>query len=312
VEIITDISLPLALNRPVVTIGTFDGVHLGHQAIFGVMKKHASALGGDTVVVTFHPHPRLVLNQHVYLLSTREEKRSAFAEAGISHLVEIPFTREFSQHSAEDFIRIIAGLIRPEVFVIGYDHGFGRDRKGSINQLYHFGGEFGYKVVQVDELIAGNHHVSSSVVRWLLQEGDVEQAAALLGREYTITGQVIRGNQIGKLIGYPTANLYVDDPNKLVPSMGVYASRVYHNGRKFNGMTNIGMRPTINAYKLTIETNIFGFDEDIYYETITVQLVKRIRNEKKFGSLDLLKSQLQNDRETAAGILASVNKPAER
>ena len=302
-EIITDISQPLALPRPVVTIGTFDGVHRGHQAILHKMKEIAAGCNGSPVVVTFHPHPRLVLGQHVYLLSTREEKRVAFAESGVAHLIEIPFTREFAKLSAEEFIQLIAQKIRPEVLVIGYDHGFGRDRSGSIEHLFHFGNTLGFKVVQVEELIVDRHHVSSSVIRWLLQEGDAGEAARLLGREYSITGQVIRGNQIGKLIGYPTANLYVDDQNKLIPSMGVYASRVICRGKLYSGMTNIGMRPTINAHKLTIETNIFGFDDDIYYETITVKLVKRIRNEKKFGNLDILKNQLRNDQQTALEIL---------
>ncbi|HOP13873.1 MAG TPA: bifunctional riboflavin kinase/FAD synthetase [Lentimicrobium sp.] len=302
-EIITDISQPLALPRPVVTIGTFDGVHRGHQAILQKMKEISAGCNGSPVVITFHPHPRLVLGQHVYLLSTREEKRDAFAASGVTHLVEIPFTREFAKLSAEEFIHLIAQKIRPEVLVIGYDHGFGRDRGGSIEHLFRFGNELGFKVVLVEELIVDRHHVSSSVIRWLLQEGDAGEATRLLGREYSITGQVIRGNQIGKLIGYPTANLYVDDPDKLIPSMGVYASRVICRGKLYNGMTNIGMRPTINAHKLTIETNIFGFGDDIYYETITVKLVKRIRNEKKFGNLDILKNQLRNDQHTALEIL---------
>jgi len=303
VEIITDLSNPIKLNRPVITVGTFDGVHIGHQSILSSVKQLASETGGDSVVVTFHPHPRMVLGSHVYLLSTRDEKRDALRNAGISHLVEIPFTKEFAGISAAQFVEYIATNLKPEVIVIGYDHGFGQNRSGSIEHLYRYGKDFGFRVVEIGELELGNHHVSSSVLRWLLQEGDAVMATALLGRYYSISGKVVRGNQIGKLIGYPTANLYIEDPNKLIPAMGVYASRLTYNGKLFNSMTNIGMRPTINAHKLTIETNIFDFDEDIYYESITVELVKRIRNEKKFGNLEMLKKQLGTDREKAVQFL---------
>ncbi|MCD6659220.1 MAG: bifunctional riboflavin kinase/FAD synthetase [Lentimicrobium sp.] len=306
-EIITDLSLPVLLHRPVITIGTFDGVHIGHQSILNRMRQIASATGGDTVVLTFHPHPRLVLGNHVYLLSTRDEKRALVQDAGITHLVEIPFTREFAAQSAAEFIGWLAAAFKPEVVVIGYDHGFGNKRSGSIEHLYRYGRELGFTVEEVQELELGNHHVSSSVVRWLLQEGDALMASRILGHPYRISGKVVRGNQIGKLIGYPTANLYPDDANKLIPAMGVYASRVIYNGVLYNGMTNIGMRPTISAHKLTIETNIFDFNQDIYYESITVELIKRIRNEKKFGNLDILKNQLAVDRENALRYLLDNN-----
>lgn len=302
-EIIADLSVPLRFNQPVITVGTFDGVHIGHQSILEMMKKIAAESGGETVVVTFHPHPRLVLGNHVYLLSTREEKREALKAAGISHLVEIPFTKEFAKLSAIDFVKWIAERFKPAAIVIGYDHGFGQNRSGSIEHLYRFGKELGFRVIEVPELELGNHHVSSSVVRWLLQEGDAVMASALLGRPYSVSGKVVRGNQIGKLIGYPTANLFIEEPNKLIPAMGVYASRVTYKGEIFKGMTNIGMRPTINAHKLTIETNIFDFDSDIYYESITVELIKRIRNEKKFGNLEILKNQLSIDRVNAIKLL---------
>lgn len=273
------------------------------------MRQIASATGGDTVVLTFHPHPRLVLGNHVYLLSTRDEKRALVQDAGITHLVEIPFTREFAAQSAAEFIGWLAAAFKPEVVVIGYDHGFGNKRSGSIEHLYRYGRELGFTVEEVQELELGNHHVSSSVVRWLLQEGDALMASRILGHPYRISGKVVRGNQIGKLIGYPTANLYPDDANKLIPAMGVYASRVIYNGVLYNGMTNIGMRPTISAHKLTIETNIFDFNQDIYYESITVELIKRIRNEKKFGNLDILKNQLAIDRENALRYLLNNNSP---
>ncbi|MDD3742533.1 MAG: bifunctional riboflavin kinase/FAD synthetase [Lentimicrobiaceae bacterium] len=306
-NVITGISTPVNIKRPVITIGTFDGLHLGHQAIFDVMKQAAREYHTQTVVVTFNPHPRLVLGQQVYLLNTRAEKKALLAEMGIDHMVEIDFTPEFAKFTAEEFIDMVVSNLNPKMMVIGYDHGFGRGRSGNINHLHRSAGKYDYELKQVDELVVDGEKVSSSVVRWLLQEGQVMQASRLLGRRYEITGQVVRGNQIGRLIGYPTANLYLEDDNKLIPAMGVYASKVYFKNRTFNGMTNIGMRPTINAYKLTIETNIFDFDEDIYYESLTIQLVKRIRNEKKFGNLDLLKSQLKQDSITATGILSAAD-----
>ena len=303
-KIITDLSSPLQLHRPVVTVGTFDGVHVGHQSIFETVKNMAAKTGGDAVVVTFHPHPRLVLGKHVYLLSTREEKRDALEKAGISHLIEMPFTKEFSRLSATGFVELIVDKIKPESIVIGYDHGFGRNRGGSIEHLYAYANTAGFNVVEIPELEMGEQHVSSSVIRWLLQEGDVVNASVMLGRTYSITGLVVRGNQLGKLMGYPTANLFIEDPNKLIPAMGVYASRVHYKGKTYMGMTNIGMRPTINANKLTFETNIFDFDKEIYGESITVELIKRIRNEKKFGNLEILKDQLAIDREKSFLVLA--------
>lgn len=304
-EVITDIHNPLNLKRPVITIGTFDGVHLGHKAILAELKNQAALLGGDSVVVTFNPHPRIALGQQVYLLNTRAEKRKIFEESGVSCLVEIPFDKEFAKLTAEEFIELLGRIIVPEVVIIGYDHGFGHNRNGSVAQFYRMGETLGFRVDRVSEMVAGNSKVSSTIIRWLLQEGDVEKANFLLGYDYPVSGQVVRGNQIGKLIGYPTANLFIDDPNKLIPAMGVYVSKVIVRGKEMTGMTNIGMRPTINAHKLTIETNIFNFDEDIYYETITVKLLKRIRNEKKFATLDILRKQLEIDKATVLKIFAA-------
>lgn len=303
-KIITDLKSPLQLHRPIVTVGTFDGVHVGHQSIFEVIKNMSAKTGGDMVLVTFDPHPRLVLGKRVLLLSTRDEKREALQNAGITHLVEIPFTKEFSKLPAAGFVELIVNKLKPESIVIGYDHGFGRDRGGSIEHLYAYSNSAGFNVVEIPELELGSRHISSSVVRWLLQEGDVANASVMLGRPYSITGKVVKGNQLGKQMGYPTANLYIEDPNKLIPAMGVYASRVHYQGDTYMGMTNIGMRPTINANKLTFETNIFDFDKDIYGESLKVELIKRIRNEKKFGNLEILIKQLGIDREKTFAVLS--------
>ncbi len=296
-QIFTDISSPINVIHPVITIGTFDGVHQGHQAILEELKLQAGRLGGDSLVVTFNPHPRIALGQQVNLLNTRAEKRKIFEDSGISCLMEIPFTPEFSKLSAEEFIDLLVRMIAPEMVIIGYDHGFGYNRSGTIEQFRRMGNKLGFKVGRVGEQMTGESKISSTIIRKLLQDGDVEKATSLLGYYYRVSGQVIRGNQIGKLIGYPTANLKVDDAHKLIPAMGVYISTITVRGQEFTGMTNIGMRPTIDAHKLTIETNIFDFDEEIYYETITVKLIKRIRNEKKFANLDFLRKQLHIDKE---------------
>lgn len=302
-KIITDISAKINIKRPVVTIGTFDGIHIGHRAILKETVVRAISGGVDSAVVTFNPHPRIVLGQSVSLLNTRDEKRSIIENTGISHLIEIPFTVEFSDLEADDFIKLIVDALNPSTIIIGYDHGFGRNRSGDIQQLEQAGKVFGFDVINIEAIEANDHKISSSVIRNLLQKGDVSAAAKLLGQYYEISGSVIRGNQIGKLLGYPTANIYIDDPYKLIPSIGVYAAYVNFNNHLYQGMTNIGLRPTINAHQLTIETNIFDFDDDIYYERISIQLVERIRDEKKFDNLDVLRNQLKADKDATLRIL---------
>lgn len=302
-EIITDITRPLNLKNPVITIGTFDGVHLGHRVILDKVINEAKETGSDSVLVTFNPHPRIILRQQVALLNTRNEKREILKQLGISHLVEIPFTTEFADLDADTFIKLLADIIKPRTIVIGYDHGFGRNRAGSIEQLEEAGINYGFKVINVDAIQSGEHKVSSSIIRTLLMEGDVKKAGDLLGQPYQISGQVVRGNQIGKRIGFPTANLLLEDSYKLIPGIGVYASYVTYEGNIYQGMTNIGLRPTINAHQLTIETNIFDFDRDIYYERLTINMIDRIRNERKFGSLEILKNQLSRDRRKTLDIL---------
>ncbi len=302
-KIITDITHPVIVKDPVVTVGTFDGLHIGHQAILRKVLEQAELVGGDSVVVTFNPHPRIVLGQDVALLNSQEEKREIISSFGITHLVEIPFTIEFSDLQADQFIKLINYLLKPSKIVIGYDHGFGRNRSGDIELLSRLGKEYGFEVLNVEPVSSASHRVSSTNIRNLLLDGHVAEAAELLGQPYSLSGKVIRGNQIGKRIGYPTANLLFDESNKLIPATGVYASYVIYNGQKYRGMTNIGFRPTISAHQLTVETNIFEFDRDIYYERIRIQLIDRIRDEKKFGNLNILKEQLALDRQATLKIL---------
>lgn len=302
-NIITNISAPIKINRPVITIGTFDGVHAGHRVILNETVRLAKENGTDNAVVTFHPHPRIVLGQEVSLLNTRDEKRTIIQNMGFSHLIEIPFTVSFSDLEADEFIKLLVEILNPSVVIIGYDHGFGRNRTGDIQQLTESGERYGFKVINVDAVEYGDQKVSSSIIRNMLLKGEVKKAGELLCMPYEVSGSVIRGNQIGKRLGYPTANLYIEDPHKLIPSMGVYASKVEFKNKEYKGMTNIGIRPTINTHQLTIETNIFDFDEDIYYEKITVKLIDRIRDEQKFGSLDVLVEQLKKDKVSAEKIL---------
>lgn len=302
-KIITDLSKRISVKNPVITIGTFDGLHIGHRKILKEVIALSKESYTDNVVVTFNPHPRIVLGQEVSLLNTRDEKRQIIEDIGIDHLLEIPFTVEFSDLSADEFINLIVKILNPSIIVIGYDHGFGRDRSGNISMLEESGKRHGFKVIEIDAIEHENEKVSSSIIRTLLAEGNVNKAGVLLGKHYQIQGSVIRGNQIGKRIGYPTANLYLEDSHKLIPAMGVYASMVEFDGKIYKGMTNIGLRPTINAHQLTIETNIFNFDQDIYYERIKVSFIERIRNENKFDTLDNLRVQLKSDKEETSRLL---------
>lgn len=304
-EIITDSSKPVNLKSPVITVGTFDGVHAGHRAILKQVVSTSLTTGSDSVMVTFYPHPRIVLGQEVSLLNTRNEKREIIKSLGITHLVELPFTTDFADMEADAFISFIVNFLNPSVVVIGYDHGFGRNRSGDVQQLEASGKKYGFKILNIPALEVDKQKVSSTVIRSLLMQGNVSRANELLTQPYRISGQVIRGNQIGKKIGFPTANLLLEDAHKLIPAMGVYATVVNFNNKFYDGMTNIGLRPTINDRQLTIETNIFNFNQDIYYEYLSIQLIQQIREEKKFANLDKLHDQLIKDKETTYRILQS-------
>ena len=289
------------VKHPIVTIGTFDGVHLGHQAIFSRMKEEARKTGGETVVITFFPHPRLVLYQdsvNLKFINTREKKIERLEKIGIDHLVIIPFTKEFAQNSSEQFItNYVVKYIHPAKFIIGYDHHFGKNREGNIALLERLKDRFGYEVEEVPPLYVDGAPVSSTRIRNLLHEGNVKEANRMLGYDYAITGEVVRGKALGRKIGYPTANLELPNEYKLIAANGVYACRVLIGNRTFKGMGNIGVRPTIDHGDLTIEVNIFNFDEDIYGEKITIEFVDRLRDEKKFENIEALKAQLAKDKE---------------
>lgn len=309
-DIFNQISEYPGSGRPVLTVGMFDGVHTGHRRILDKVVQTARQQGSPSLVVTFHPHPKLVLHKdsEVKLLHTGEERIAHFALAGIDQLLIIPFTPEFAALPAADFIRLmLVENLGVRTVITGHDHAFGKDAGGNLELMNRLGKRYNFGVEQVPAFMLDGMTVSSSLIRQQLEAGMVGSANALLGYPYPITGRVVRGNQIGRLIGFPTANIQVEDNHKLIPARGVYAALITWEGRTFKGMSNIGIRPTINAHALTVEANIFGFDTEIYGEKITLRLVERIRDEKKFGNLELLKSQLFSDRKRAEQILASVN-----
>ncbi|MBU3928744.1 MAG: bifunctional riboflavin kinase/FAD synthetase [Bacteroidetes bacterium] len=295
------------VNNPVVTIGTFDGAHLGHRAIFKKMREEAQKFGGETVVITFYPHPRVVLepeNTELRFIKTQERKIQEIEQAGIDHLIVVEFTKSFAGTSSEDFIRyLVLEKIKPKALIIGYDHHFGKDRSGGIQLLEKMGEEFGFDVDMVEEQTINGITVSSTKIRNLLKEGKVKEANLLLGHEYSITGTVVKGKSIGKDLGFPTANIEVADHYKLIAAVGVYACRVFFNDVVYKGMSNIGFRPTVDHGDLTIEVNIFDFNQNLYGQEITILFVDRMRDEKKFENLEALRNQLVNDKKIALSLL---------
>lgn len=287
------------VQSAIVTAGTFDGVHLGHQKILKKLKNEAERLGGETVLITYWPHPRLVLqpnNNALQLLSTFPEKASLLELFGIDHLVKIPFTQEFSDLSPEDYVRIILHeRIKTKKFIIGYDHRFGNNRQGGLETLNALSETYGFDLEEIPRQDVDAIGVSSTKIRKALQAKDIQKANTYLGRPYSLTGRVIEGDKIGRTMGFPTANLHIKETYKLIPGDGIYAVRVCIQYEKFDGMLNIGHRPTVGGQARSIEVHIFNFDKDIYNTEISLELIDYIRDEQKFDSLDLLQSQLEKD-----------------
>lgn len=298
------------LNFAVVTSGTFDGVHVGHQKIFDRLREIARRHQGETVVLTFWPHPRLVLHpedESLKLLNTFEEKAAFLKDQGIDHLIRIPFTKEFSQLTSEQFIRqILVETIGTKKLVIGYDHHFGKNREGSFEQLKQNAPEYGFEVEEIPRQDVDHVGVSSTKIRKALEEGDIETATHFLGKPYSLTGRVVAGDKLGRLMGYPTANIEVDTKYKLIPMDGIYAVTVLHEHTTYGGMLYIGNRPTINGTKQNIEVNIFNFNKDIYGESLTIYIHKLIRGDAKFSDLEALKNQLHLDQQASLAILKNL------
>ncbi len=292
-----------SVPNAVVTSGTFDGVHLGHQKIINRICEIAKSIKGETVLITFWPHPRLVLypnEHHLRLLSTFKEKKKQLHQSGIDHLVTIPFTKEFSQLTSEEFIqRILVEKIHTKKLVIGYDHRFGKNREGSFDYLKSHSHEFGFELEEISRQDVDEIGVSSTKIRQALEIGDIKTANRYLGRPYELNGFVVKGQQIGRSIGFPTANIYIPSDYKLIPRDGVYAVEIRVEGQMFNAMLNIGNRPTVDGTRKTIESHLFGFQGDLYGKPITVFFREFIREERKFEDLNALKKQLVQDQKSA-------------
>jgi len=298
-------------NKGVITTGAFDGVHKGHQQIIGRMKEIAANIGGETIIITFHPHPRKVTSSipgEIKQLTSLNERIVLLEKSGIDHLVVIPFDYQFSNLSASDYItEFLVAHFHPHTIIVGYDHRFGKGRSGDFELLKNCGVTIGFNVEQINEQLVDNEIVSSTQIRNYLAEKNIVKANDLLGYAYSFDGFIVRGNQIGRTIGFPTANLHINDEEKLIPANGVYAVRVTgacFGGNTLDGMMNIGVRPTVDGHKKVIEVNIFDFNADIYEETITVMVYDYIRGEVKFNGLDALKAQLNEDVNSSKAILS--------
>ena len=288
---------------PVVTTGTFDGVHEGHMVILDRIKEIAQQKNGETVVVSFDPHPRSIIHPHleIKLIHSIDEKIERLEKAGIDHFVIIPFTKEFSRISSFEFVRdVLVNTLNAKLLVIGYDHQFGRNREGSVIELEDYALTYGFEIEQIEAQTFEDINISSTKIRKALEIGDFETANQFLGYDFMLSGKVVHGNKLGTSIGYPTANIEVTSLHKLIPSNGVYVVTVELENQIYGGMLNIGSRPTVNNTELkTIEVNIFDFDSDVYGEEIKINFKHRIRNEQKFDSVDLLKEQLAKDKEAS-------------
>ncbi|WP_321514789.1 bifunctional riboflavin kinase/FAD synthetase [Marinifilum fragile] len=307
-KIYTDLKDFSALN-PVVTIGTFDGVHLGHRKVIRRLQELAHKVNGETVIFTFYPHPRLVLseeNNGLRLINTLEEKKVLLEAAGIDHLVIYPFTKEFSKLSYVEFVeQILVKQLGMKYLVVGYDHRFGHNREGKYEDLKVFADQLNFKIERQDVLNMDAINISSTKIRKAIGEGDIRTANKYLGYRFFIKGDVVNGKKIGHKIGFPTANIDPQESYKLVPKDGVYAVKVDVDDKRYLGMLNIGVRPTVNNQldNRSIEVHILDFDQDIYYKNITIHFYQRIRNEQFFASIDDLKAQLAKDKEAVVELL---------
>jgi riboflavin kinase / FMN adenylyltransferase len=305
-KVYTDISQIEKIENAVITVGTFDGLHIGHQKVISEVVKSAKSINGQSVIITFFPHPRKVVQPdfNLKLIISRKEKMLLFEKLGVDHLFCIQFTKDFAATTSEEFIkRYLVAPFRPTKIVIGYDHHFGKDRKGDIGFLKEMGTKYGFEVEKVDMQDVDNKAVSSSKIREAIAAGDMKTASKFLGYHFSITGRVVKGNQLGRTIGFPTANIEPDESDKIIPAYGVYAVLIKWKDKTLKGMSNIGVRPTLKVHNLTIEAHIFDFSQEIYGEEITIVFIEHTRDEKKFRDLELLRRRLIIDRIKVKNIL---------
>ncbi len=301
-------------KNPAVTIGTFDGVHLGHQKIIRQLKESAESVKGESVILTFSPHPRMVLfpdDDDLKLLSTEEEKKELLEKFGVEHLIVHPFTKKFSRITYTEYVRdILVNKIKTKKLIIGYNHHFGRNREGSFQQLKKLAPVYGFELEKIPAQVLNKVEISSTKIRKALESGDIKIANKFLGYEYSIKGKVVKGKGLGKELGYPTANIHIDDKHKLIPADGIYAVTIEYEKQNYNGMMSIGFNPTVNTAPFraggkTIEVNIFDFEKEIYGENIRVFFKQKLRDEKKFDSLESLKKTIDSDKEKSLKILSA-------
>jgi riboflavin kinase / FMN adenylyltransferase len=292
-------NLPQFKNS-VVTIGTFDGVHRGHQKVIQSLREEARRTGGETVLITFHPHPRKIVNAttSLQLINTLDEKIELLTAHGLDHLVIVPFTEAFAQQSAKDYIRnFLVQNFHPQTIIIGYDHRFGRHRQGNFALLQQEATHYHYRLIEIPKHLLNEIAVSSTQIRAALLASDVDTANQLLGYPFFFSGLVVPGDKIGRSIGYPTANLQYTNTDKIHLGHGVYAATAQLNGNVVKGMLSIGNRPTLDNSEEKVEINLFDFEDDIYGEVLRIAVHKYLRPQEKYSSMDLLKSQLAIDKE---------------
>ncbi|MET0637637.1 MAG: bifunctional riboflavin kinase/FAD synthetase [Chitinophagaceae bacterium] len=293
--------LPI-FRKAVVTIGTFDGVHLGHRQVIASLNKEARAIGGESVIITFHPHPRKIVsspNPGVQLINTLEEKLELLKNAGVDHVVVVPFTESFAGQTAEEYIEnFLVGRFNPHTVIIGFDHRFGRERKGDYLLLERFAPVFAFRLEEIPKHLLDDIGISSTRIREAILQCEPEKATGLLGYEFFFSGLVVDGDKLGRELGYPTANLRVENEEKLIPGNGIYAvyAQLQNRNDRLKGMMSIGFRPTVNGQKRVIEVNLFDFDGDIYGQHLRVYIKKYLRAEVKYDSLEALVRQIDLDK----------------
>lgn len=302
-EIINNIEQLTPLQGSIVTTGTFDGVHLGHRRIFDKMKSLSAKTGLPAIVVTFYPHPRIVLkkdSEHLHLLSTIEEKKQLIEKSGINYLIILEFNHELASLSPEEFVcNILIKKLGARTVFAGYDHQFGKNKSGNKQTLKEVSCKHNLDIKEIDALRYEDKIISSSAIRELIENGEVAQAASMLGYYYSVNCKVVEGNMLGRKIGYPTANITVKNKLKLMPGRGVYAVRILIQESQHYGMLNIGKRPTLNTANATVEVHVFDLNANLYDEEITISFIRFIREEKKFSDLSELQKQLYRDKDFA-------------
>jgi riboflavin kinase/FMN adenylyltransferase len=299
-----------SIKNPVLTIGTFDGVHLGHQKIIDQLNREAEKIGGESVLFTFYPHPRMVIypdSHGLKLLQTQEEKLNKLERMGLKNVILFPFTFEFSRLTALEFVRdYLVNKLHVRKMVIGYDHQFGKNREGSLRFLQEICEIYDFEVIEIPAHDIDDVNVSSTKIRESILVGNVERAAEFLGEPFSLNGEVVRGESLGRTIGFPTANIKVKNTEKLVPSNGVYAVTVSFDNRSYLGMMNVGVRPTVSGENdLSLEVNILDFDEDLYNKTLYVNFHARLRDEQRFDGVEELVEQLKKDEKTVRAFFAT-------